>query len=1198
MFYSQFILAKKGPLGTIWIAAHLERKLRKNQVADTDIGVSVDSILFPDVPIALRLSSHLLLGVVRIYSRKVNYLFDDCSEALLKVKQAFRSAEVDLPPEESKAPYHSITLPETFDLDDFELPDTSIIHGNYADHHVSAREQITLQDPMEGVVFSTLQFGPDERFGDGDTSQIGLDLDEELLLDKGTTSGHAEDFLDSSPIVELSVETSSLSKGAKRDEEINESPVTPPASFCNIQAPSTPGLVEESYWPGAQDAQVSDDHMDEDQNSSKVVATEFYGAASSKPKSYPVDNDNVLLSFNENGLLHDHQEVEKASSQEFLPLADELIEFAPPERAQLPLANESSLPNGMEELGKLQIRGPDVDKPTAASHFQSKEVHGSENLLVGTNTFGDNQSLTNEAADAALELPVCDSKSHVNEFCSLDSDCIPENDKAYAEPGILNAVEVDRNAQDNTSQPGYIESLDCLKPEHLGAHERISPDSASVIQPCNTHHDSADKRLLSALEPVPQACSSDLNEANASSDQMRHPVCLSSIRTGYSNLDGQADSLISTESLLEKENGVAFSDLPFGEKLLSIPSGGKLNAFLVDSTPRKEILAEGDGGSTVNMLSGKKRSLTESTLTFQSITSVESLAATQSKKSVEFIPDDDDLLSSILVGRRSAVLGVKPTPPIQDVDFTKRRRVTPRTTAKRKMLMDDTMVLHGDTIRQQLTNTEDIRRLRKKAPCTCREIWVLQKQLLEDKIFIDPLFSGMSAELISLHSQPFDLSGIKMAIDEASTSHFPTTNERESCSRPVHEETGALKNNLESVDRDATDGQRAECHEENLNQQSVKDSSGHWNSQQDISGMNSVIENEGRSNAADDGADHSVIVGENLSSINSISLDNGISNGYAIIWPALFTKTDDADVSVRNDVESSVQIEQMLHSTDREVDSQPANIVSAVDDSAIGLNDGKGIDSNLADQSNKGELDQSTEEVQCMEHVEGFDSLGTRVGIDVDESLHLDDVSAFAAMFPQIRVLEASNDSLIEKATDQCETACRDDILGFNHHGNRPLVTESGLDSDMVDGDLEQGNTILAEKVNAELLDVDAQQDFETQKFEHDTDFLNYDDDDDEIADDAMPDAEETGMQENIGWSARTRAVAKYLQVLFHKEAQRERRVVHLDNLLAGKSRKEASRMFFETLVLKTRDYIHVEQEEPFCSVCIKPRHQLMKSEV
>ncbi|KAE8679248.1 Lateral organ boundaries domain family protein [Hibiscus syriacus] len=133
-----------------------------------------NSILFPDVPIAHRLSSHLLLGVVRIYSRKVNYLFDDCSEALLKIKQAFRSTAVDLPPEESTAPYHSITLPETFDLDDFELPDNEVFQGNYVDHHISSREQINLQDTTDGVVYSTSQFGLDERFGDGDTSQIGL----------------------------------------------------------------------------------------------------------------------------------------------------------------------------------------------------------------------------------------------------------------------------------------------------------------------------------------------------------------------------------------------------------------------------------------------------------------------------------------------------------------------------------------------------------------------------------------------------------------------------------------------------------------------------------------------------------------------------------------------------------------------------------------------------------------------------------------------------------------------------------------------------------------------------------------------------------------------------------------------------------------------------------------------------------------
>ena len=41
MFYSQFILAKRGPLGTIWIAAHLDRKLRKQQITETDVAMAV-----------------------------------------------------------------------------------------------------------------------------------------------------------------------------------------------------------------------------------------------------------------------------------------------------------------------------------------------------------------------------------------------------------------------------------------------------------------------------------------------------------------------------------------------------------------------------------------------------------------------------------------------------------------------------------------------------------------------------------------------------------------------------------------------------------------------------------------------------------------------------------------------------------------------------------------------------------------------------------------------------------------------------------------------------------------------------------------------------------------------------------------------------------------------------------------------------
>jgi cohesin complex subunit SCC1 len=76
MFYSQIILAKKGPLGKIWLAAHWDKKLTKIQIFQTDISKSVDSIVNPSVPLALRVSGHLLLGVVRIYSRKVCLYYD------------------------------------------------------------------------------------------------------------------------------------------------------------------------------------------------------------------------------------------------------------------------------------------------------------------------------------------------------------------------------------------------------------------------------------------------------------------------------------------------------------------------------------------------------------------------------------------------------------------------------------------------------------------------------------------------------------------------------------------------------------------------------------------------------------------------------------------------------------------------------------------------------------------------------------------------------------------------------------------------------------------------------------------------------------------------------------------------------------------------------------------------------------------
>ena len=114
MFYSETLLSKTGPLARVWLSANLERKLSKTHILQSNIESSVNAIVDQGTaPMALRLSGQLLLGVVRIYSRKARYLLDDCNEALLKIKmvkspgttrityadflQAFRPGNVDLP---------------------------------------------------------------------------------------------------------------------------------------------------------------------------------------------------------------------------------------------------------------------------------------------------------------------------------------------------------------------------------------------------------------------------------------------------------------------------------------------------------------------------------------------------------------------------------------------------------------------------------------------------------------------------------------------------------------------------------------------------------------------------------------------------------------------------------------------------------------------------------------------------------------------------------------------------------------------------------------------------------------------------------------------------------------------------------------------------------------------------------------------
>ncbi|XXG56609.1 hypothetical protein AAC387_Pa03g3982 [Persea americana] len=170
MFYSHTFLSRKGPLANVWIAAHLQHKLRKSQVADINISTSVDYIMFPEVPMALRLSGSLLLGVVRIYSRKVNYLYHDCNEAVTRMRTAFASIQVNLPEDAVQAPFHSITLPERFELDTLDID--SIYYDEAPDDHLGTYEEITIKEKISGDGNPYAAFCVDED-ALMDTSQTG-----------------------------------------------------------------------------------------------------------------------------------------------------------------------------------------------------------------------------------------------------------------------------------------------------------------------------------------------------------------------------------------------------------------------------------------------------------------------------------------------------------------------------------------------------------------------------------------------------------------------------------------------------------------------------------------------------------------------------------------------------------------------------------------------------------------------------------------------------------------------------------------------------------------------------------------------------------------------------------------------------------------------------------------------------------------
>ncbi|XP_051281017.1 double-strand-break repair protein rad21-like protein 1 [Dicentrarchus labrax] len=193
MFYTQLFTSKRGPLAKIWLAAHWERKLTKAHVFECNLETTISDIMSPKMKIGLRTSGHLLIGVVRIYSRKAKYLLADCSDALVKIKMAFRPGQTDMPVEELEAAQKAITLVEDFTAFDVQLPDPSNI--DVVDHfslNQSRSEEITLKEDFGNGFLNSAYFGDESQ-----SHQTGLlDMSFQSLAQHGDTFGDEDKGFD------------------------------------------------------------------------------------------------------------------------------------------------------------------------------------------------------------------------------------------------------------------------------------------------------------------------------------------------------------------------------------------------------------------------------------------------------------------------------------------------------------------------------------------------------------------------------------------------------------------------------------------------------------------------------------------------------------------------------------------------------------------------------------------------------------------------------------------------------------------------------------------------------------------------------------------------------------------------------------------------------------------------------------------
>ncbi|XP_045797164.1 sister chromatid cohesion 1 protein 2-like isoform X2 [Trifolium pratense] len=157
----------KNPL---WVAAFFFKQLKKVQIMDADISSSVDKIMHYEMDaVSYRILAYLVLGVVKTYSKKVEYLLDDCNDVLSEINKFVINTKNNAP---VKAVRMAFIMPDTFELDAIDLGELEDTSG----YHTAPPEQITLKEVLSNTG-GFAQFSQ-ERFEDFDMQFEGFGFGE------------------------------------------------------------------------------------------------------------------------------------------------------------------------------------------------------------------------------------------------------------------------------------------------------------------------------------------------------------------------------------------------------------------------------------------------------------------------------------------------------------------------------------------------------------------------------------------------------------------------------------------------------------------------------------------------------------------------------------------------------------------------------------------------------------------------------------------------------------------------------------------------------------------------------------------------------------------------------------------------------------------------------------------------------------